>query len=990
MASEQDRQHHEDRHDSSRRHQSRHHHHDHHHSSSSKTSQPIVDEDYIDWDTQGRITKVDDGIRKRNVVLVLSFVVLVFLFVAFDIIIKKGNRVILVGDVAAKKTQKAESKKPQTPAPDKPAKPAENTVASTTPPTKENKSTPADDETGDDLVIPPFDDDEPLINDDSTPTVADDETVPDDEDAFPDIEDDDLFADDDKLDPNADDQTIAENDETTSDAENDDPFANDDGLEINANDQTVAANDDPFASDDGLEINADDQTVAVNDDPSANDVGLEINADDQTIAVNDGAPSDVDTDDVFAGGDDLVADVNDASLPEIDTTVPDSETDDLFAGGAPVVPSPGLETVPDVAEPTIGGENSTITGGDASQTVAVGDPSSNEVGLPDDVESGALAISGAPQPGVSNSLADDFSGDDEPLSPLPASDDASTTPSETTTVANNDASGVASDNTLPPDDALPELGDSESLDPEIVVFSDENETDDSESVAPEKPVIDLEQSRAELAQLEFQFRQVMNDGERDVDDVLDALDPPLAQTRDFVEKAPDELVKPANALLENIEGVYSDLARNLDFFHRLESLDAASLNGKEARAFFAPWRQDVKPENASKPSVAQSERVASYEKDFARAVESLDALDVVDKWNAFMQENGERLELFHVTQDDAKLGLNFISEFRVKPGVPEEIKSVEKREPQWRFEASREFPTQRKIVLMLEDELKQKYWTYSPSRDRFYYLPSAPRQGENNYVARADGALAKVTIPADAPELKVEVSPQKQILIDLEKMARDIPDSLRNDDVAQWYQKWSAFLQKLQETKNLDPIMQYKFFQQAALYLQSSDYYFSSRLEPLLRVLNAPQLDENSLLDRFQTETSDLRALRSLAISRVDFLPQGHLKVDKTTEELNAGVERFATLYRRVGWLDKGLNGEWRLRKPKDVQTPAGDLYVLYAETQGVEPRWFKIGSSDGRQVTLNVASESIPRGSIVLCRIPLTRASTVATRSSVDALFTR
>ena len=940
MASEQDRQHHEDRHDSSRRHQSRHHHHDHHHSSSSKTSQPIVDEDYIDWDTQGRITKVDDGIRKRNVVLVLSFVVLVFLFVAFDIIIKKGNRVILVGDVAAKKTQKAESKKPQTPAPDKPAKPAENTVASTTPPTKENKSTPADDETGDDLVIPPFDDDEPLINDDSTPTVADDETVPDDEDAFPDLEDDDLFADDDKLDPNADDQTIAENDETTSDAENDDlfadddkldpnaddqtiaennettsdaenddpfanddgleintndqtvaenddPFANDDGLEINANDQTVAANDDPFASDDGLEINADDQTVAVNDDPSANDVGLEINTDDQTIAVNDGTPSDVDTDDVFAGGDDLVADVNDASLPEIDTTVPDSETDDLFAGGAPVVPSPGLETVPDVAEPTIGGENSTITGGGASQTVAVGDPSSNDVGLPDDVASGALAISGAPQPGVSNSLADDFSGDDEPLSPLPASDDASTTPSETTTVANNDASGVASDNTLPPDDALPELGDSESLDPEIVVFSDENETDDSESVAPEKPVIDLEQARAELAQLEFQFRQVMNDGERDVDDVLDAL-------------------------------------------------------------------------------------------------------DVVDKWNAFMQENGERLELFHVTQDDAKLGLNFISEFRVKPGVPEEIKSVEKREPQWRFEASREFPTQRKIVLMLEDELKQKYWTYSPSRDRFYYLPSAPRQGENNYVARADGALAKVTIPADAPELKVEVSPQKQILIDLEKMARDIPDSLRNDDVAQWYQKWSAFLQKLQETKNLDPIMQYKFFQQAALYLQSSDYYFSSRLEPLLRVLNAPQLDENSLLDRFQTETSDLRALRSLAISRVDFLPQGHLKVDKTTEELNAGVERFATLYRRVGWLDKGLNGEWRLRKPKDVQTPAGDLYVLYAETQGVEPRWFKIGSSDGRQVTLNVASESIPRGSIVLCRIPLTRASTVATRSSVDALFTR
>ena len=355
-----------------------------------------------------------------------------------------------------------------------------------------------------------------------------------------------------------------------------------------------------------------------------------------------------------------------------------------------------------------------------------------------------------------------------------------------------------------------------------------------------------------------------------------------------------------------------------------------------------------------------------------------------------MQENGERLERFHVSQDDAKLGLNFISEFRVKPGVPEEIKSVEKREPQWRFESTREFPTQRKVVLMLEDELKQKYWTYSPSRDMFYYLPAAPRQGVNNYVARADGVFGKVTIPADAPELKSEISPQKQFLIELEQAARQIPDTLRNDDVAQWYRKWSEFLQKLQETKNLDPIMQYKFFQQTALFLQSSDYYFSSRLEPILRVLNAPQLDENTLLDRFPTETAEMRALRSLAISRVDFLPQGHLKVDKTTEELNAGVERFATLYRRVGWLDRGFNGEWRLRKPSDAAIPAGDLFVLYAETEGVEPRWFQVGSSDGRQVTLSVASDSIPRGSIVLCRIPLTRVPTVATRSSVDALFTR
>ena len=355
-----------------------------------------------------------------------------------------------------------------------------------------------------------------------------------------------------------------------------------------------------------------------------------------------------------------------------------------------------------------------------------------------------------------------------------------------------------------------------------------------------------------------------------------------------------------------------------------------------------------------------------------------------------MQENGERLEQFHVSQEDAKLGLKFVAEFRVKPGVPEEIKSVEKREPQWRFDSERRFPTQRKIILEFDREASQRYWTYAPARNVYYYLPSPPHQGENTYVANAAGALAKVTIPADAPELQSDDSPQKKALRKFEQMARDIPDSLRDDDVALWYQKWCEFVQKLAAEKNLDPIIQYKSLQQTVLYLKESDYYFAGPLEPILRMLNAPQIDSTPMLDRFPAETAELQSLRNLAISRVDSVPQDQLKVDKSTDELNAKVERFATLYRRVGWLDKGFNGEWRLRKPDGAQTPAGDLYVLYAETQGLEPKWFKVGSCDGRQVTLNVASESIPRGSIVLCRIPLTRPATVATRSSVDALFTR
>ena len=531
-----------------------------------------------------------------------------------------------------------------------------------------------------------------------------------------------------------------------------------------------------------------------------------------------------------------------------------------------------------------------------------------------------------------------------------------------------------------------QIADSFALDLDDLTDEHDDEGAGAQLDAPQAPEIDVEAARSELAQIEFLFGQIKAADARDVDADLEALDEPIAQARLFLENAPDELADAASGLLSQMEDFQQTLELNADFYRRLEALDSASLDEKETREFFAPWRASSSEEsNADK-----SEIVRVYDADFTLVASALDTLDAVDKWNAFMQEHGERLERFHASPEDAKLALTFLEELRAMPGVPEEIKLVEKKEKQWRFDAEHEFPTQRKIVLMIESELHQKYWTYMPSRDKVYYLPAEPRVGENVYVANAQGAVAKVRIPADAPELEQKVSPQKQFLEELVQKAWKIPDSLRNEDVAQWYAQWSDFLKTLQETKALDPILQYKFFQETAGYLRQSDYYYASRLEPILRVLNAPQLDEQTTIDRFQTEKSSLVDLRNLAISRVDFLPKDHLNVDKSTEELDAKAARFATLYRRVGWLDKNFNNEWLLRRPKDAEIPVGDLYVVYEDASESEPKWFKIGSADGRLITLNVASDSIPRGSIVLCRIPLTKGSTVATRSAVDALFKR
>lgn len=497
----------------------------------------------------------------------------------------------------------------------------------------------------------------------------------------------------------------------------------------------------------------------------------------------------------------------------------------------------------------------------------------------------------------------------------------------------------------------------------------------------------LEENQDALNALENNFATLKKMDAPEVDKILEELDVLREKALALQDAVEESFTQNVDSLIARLDALKNELERDRNFFKRLRALDSSVSDLEQLKLFLAPDRANLDADPAQ--NVPQGELAKAYNADFAVVSQTLDLCSFLDQWNDFVQDSGSKLEKFHVPAQDAKNAVDFASAASSVKGAPEELKNLLKRIPQWRYDAEHVLATQRKIVLMIEAELRQKYWTYAPTKEKIYYLVEPPKAGENQYVSSAKGAVATVLIPEGAPELQLKVSPQKAFLDELAKLAWKIPDSLRENDIALWYAKWCEFMTKIQTTEALDPILQYAFLKETAQYLRASDYYFAQRLEPVLRVLNAPQLDDNPSIDRFQTETSKIAGLRALAKSRLDFLPKEHFKVDKTTEQLDEGVERFATLYPRVGWIDRNLNDEWILRAQDKTTIPAGDLYVVIpGETATKTPRWIKVGVSDGTNQTLTVVSESIPRGSIVFCRVTKNEKTAVASNLTTDALF--
>ncbi len=543
-------------------------------------------------------------------------------------------------------------------------------------------------------------------------------------------------------------------------------------------------------------------------------------------------------------------------------------------------------------------------------------------------------------------------------------------------------------------DPVQELGDLGSLD---VAFDSENmelgvDVEESDATPatqpePEQPTGPTEEElaalRAQITQLEFALDKIKANDLRDPDEALEALDSPLADAQKLVAEVPTELQEDARRALDKLTQFSEFITTNADFLRRLETLDDAVMTEDGARAFFAPYLESDVATNA-----AQSPEVAQYEQELARVAKTLEPLRAVDAWNKFIEENGERLEKFHVEEQIAQNALNFIKNAEKNDATPPEIKLLQKREAEWRYDVEHKLATQRKIFIALDKENSQNYWTYAPATNLFYYLAERPKAGVNVYSSDSKGTPKYVRIPENAREIGLEESPQKAQLAALLDMVWKIPDSLRDQDTAQWYVGWCELLTALLKTDQLDPILQYSLFKEIGETLSASDYRFESRLAPLLKVLNAPQLEEKGAINRFQSESDEIKALRSLAASRLKFVPKDHLVVNKTTEQLNAQVERCSFRYQRVGWLDRDYSGEPKLRRGNNVEAPTGELWVFAPDDK--QTTWRKIGDLDGEQVNLTIATDAIPRGSIVFCRTPLRSVPKTARRNVEDAIFRR
>ena len=535
----------------------------------------------------------------------------------------------------------------------------------------------------------------------------------------------------------------------------------------------------------------------------------------------------------------------------------------------------------------------------------------------------------------------------------------------------------------PTNNDLTESGSELSIESPLQDNQDVDELIEEKEEAP-SPYDAPEETSQALAQLEYQFLEIRKNDVRDPDILLSVLSPLRERANVISERAVPELVEQARTVLKKIQSFQEMLAQNRDFFIQLEQFDQASLDPADSRVFFDRFQT---LENVDEVA----SEITAYRNDFTKVANRLDQLETVERWNGFVEQYGESLERFHVSQDAARKAIEFVSQHESLSGMPQEFSGLIRRTPEWTFQLENVVPTQRKILLRLEAEIAQKYWTFSPSADKCYYLLAPPKPGLNDYVADAAGSVKQVEIPNNAEETRSSESKQTEFLLELSAIARSIPDDLQTQDSATWYSGWCAFLTRIQETTQLDSILQYVLMRDCAKLLASSDYFFQRRLEPILKMLNLPQLEEGASVDRFQTETQKLQKIRQLAKSRLDFLPKNHLVVDKTTAQLNAQVERVAFVYRRIGWLDLDFADEWKCRRPSDGELPEGDLYVSIPSDENEQlSQWFKIGSSNGKRTTLKLATNNVPRGSIVFCRVSLTQEKTIAKQASIERFFDR
>jgi len=351
-----------------------------------------------------------------------------------------------------------------------------------------------------------------------------------------------------------------------------------------------------------------------------------------------------------------------------------------------------------------------------------------------------------------------------------------------------------------------------------------------------------------------------------------------------------------------------------------------------------------------------------YSRDFLQVSESVQWFQAIDLWNRFILADGSQLDSFFIDASYATATLNFIEDHQSQLAFMPEWKSLTGRVSELVF-AAKTVPIEQKISKLLENAGRQDYYCYCPTPNQWYYLPDKPQQGLNHYVADLFGSKKNVILPdPDAVS-----TGQSEFFRQLAQEAEtQLSDQIRRDDVCLWYKNAAQLLCKLQENREIDPLLQYLLLKDICAVFSEGDYYFNQQLVPWKRVLDNPKFERQ--VNWYDAEVPRTQELRVLARHLVGFLPRNILTVNKTTAELNQMIDPVAFVYHRVGWMDQDLLGNWYCRPGQEKSELEGNLMVLRCGNSTM-PEWIQIGSMKNGTPQIRIASTDIRRGMVVYCR---------------------
>ncbi|MDO4586286.1 MAG: hypothetical protein Q4C95_03210 [Planctomycetia bacterium] len=324
-----------------------------------------------------------------------------------------------------------------------------------------------------------------------------------------------------------------------------------------------------------------------------------------------------------------------------------------------------------------------------------------------------------------------------------------------------------------------------------------------------------------------------------------------------------------------------------------------------------------------------------YAADFINVANSIDFYKALDDWNDFIIENGNGLNRFAVSDEIALKSVLFYQQHKNNLYYIAEWSILTQRMPQWTIQ-SKQVPIQERVLKLINHLSKQDYWGYK-EKDQWFYLIKAPVVGVNEYQSDLLGNRKSINI---AEKNLASIEPMKQINFfrELKNEILLIDNSLRQNDIGQWYAKWGKCLETIRANKEIDPIVQFLVLKDICSTLANGDVFFQKQLVPWLKILESSKFDAR--IDWFEASNSNVPIQRNIAKELMTFLPVQYFEVNKTTQELDASIKALNHCYQRVGWLDLDLAGCWFCRPKIEFwasNQTATRRYSLFPENDSVE-----------------------------------------------------